>query len=89
MDVSTPEKVCRVGVGCETACRSPGLGHPGREMPMSTQHADDSGEVESAGHRHARDISGSLSVTGDTEADSVGWPSLSNTHSHCLAFISY
>lgn len=80
--VSVPQKRC----AGETACRSLGLGHPGREMPMSTQHADDSREVESAGHRHARDISGSPSVTGDTEADSVGWPSLSNTHSHCLAF---
>lgn len=72
--VSTPEKVCRVGVGCETPCWSLGLWHPAREMPMSTQSADDSGEVESAGHRHACDISGSPSVTGNTEADSVGWP---------------
>lgn len=63
-----------MGVGCETPCWSLGLGHPAREMPMSTQSADDSGEVESAGHRHACGSSGSPSVTGNTQADSGGWP---------------
>ena len=51
-----------------------GLGTSCREMLVSAQSDDDSGEVESAGHRHACDISGSSSMTGNTEADSVGWP---------------
>lgn len=60
-----------MGAGCGTPCQAWGLGHPAGETNELRVHRElmTQGEVKSTGHRHRHDISGSLSVPGNTRME--------------------